>query len=75
MKDWLDEIGLEALFLMLDFVKAFDCVGHAYLWATMARLGLGADFIHLVQGLVCGATSRLHVNGTFLEDIELTRGV
>lgn len=75
VKDWLDETGMEALFLLLDFLKVFDQVEHGFLWADMARLGVGDDFICLVQGLVCGATSLIFVNGTFSEEIELTQGV
>lgn len=41
----------------------------------MAKLGLGASFIRLVRGLVEGATSKIHANGIFLDEIPVTRDV
>lgn len=63
-----------ALFLMLDYEKAFDQVDHGYLWEAMARLGLGIGFIRLVRGIVMGASSKVHLNGLFSGEFPVTRG-
>jgi hypothetical protein len=73
--DWLNHRNEPALFLSLDFEKAFDRVEHAYLWETMSWLGLGGTFLQLVQGLICNATSKLHVNGMYSSLIDMQRGV
>lgn len=62
----LFEIGLS---------KTFDKVEHVYLWEAMEKLGLGEGFIKLLKGLVKGASYRIHMNGGFLEEIALTRGI
>jgi hypothetical protein len=54
-----------ALFLSLDFEKTFDRVEHSYLWETLAWMGLGGTFLQLIRGLICNATSKLHVNGMY----------
>ncbi|KAL2610753.1 hypothetical protein R1flu_022445 [Riccia fluitans] len=53
------------LFLKLDFEKAFDRVEHEFLWDTMAKLGLGDQFINLVKGLTMGAQTLLNLHGGF----------
>jgi hypothetical protein len=73
--DWVKATGHSALFLSLDFEKAFDRVNHEYLWNTMERLGFSALFILLVQSLLTHATSRVYVNGMFTSEIPLQRGV
>lgn len=40
----------------------------------MAKLGLEKRFIQLVRLLVMGATSKIHVNGLFLNEIFVTKG-
>lgn len=75
VEDWLTFSKFQALFLMLDYEKAFDRVKHGYLWAAKAKLGLDNSFIRLVQGLVIGTTSKLHLNGLFMGEIMITRGV
>jgi hypothetical protein len=69
--DWVKATGNSALFLSLDFEKAFDRVNHEYLWTTMEWLGFGAHFILLVQSLLTHATSRVFVNGRFTSEIPL----
>jgi hypothetical protein len=73
--DWIRSTGNSALFLSLDFEKAFDRVNHEYLWETLAKLGFGAHYILLVQSLLTNATSRVFLNGMFTAEIPLQRGV
>jgi hypothetical protein len=46
--DWLHTQNQSALFLSLDFEKAFDRVEHSYLWETLEWLGLGGIFLQLI---------------------------
>jgi hypothetical protein len=55
--DWVKATRNSALFLSLDFEKAFDRLNHEYIWSIMAMLGFGAHFILLVQSLLTNATS------------------
>lgn len=73
--DWLNLKRIAALFLKLDFEKAFDRVEHSYLWEAMLKLGCGEKFISLIQGLIAAAVSKLHINGMYSDDIPLERGV
>lgn len=41
----------------------------------MATMRFNLRCIHLIHGLVEGATSKVHFNGLFTEDIQLQRGV
>ncbi|CAM6082401.1 unnamed protein product [Calypogeia fissa] len=43
--DWIRAKKFPALFLKLDFEKAFDRVRHEYLWATLSKLGFSPKFI------------------------------
>jgi exonuclease III len=75
MKDWAESKQIPLLFLLLDFEKAFDRVDFKYLWTTLEKVGLGGHFLKLVQGLVLGATAKVHINGLFTEEIPICRGV
>jgi hypothetical protein len=41
----------------------------------MAALGHKGKFLRLVQGLILGATAKIHINGPFSAPIRLLRGV
>jgi hypothetical protein len=73
--DWLNQQNAPALFLSLDFEKAFDQVEHSYLWETLTWLGLDGTFLCLVKGLIDNATSKIHVNSMYSKPIEMQRGV
>lgn len=61
--EWAEQCQLPLALLSLDQEKAFDRVSHTFLWAVLARLGLGQDFIGWVRLLYRGAFSRVRVNG------------
>jgi hypothetical protein len=75
LQDWALNVKQPMLFLSLDFEKAFDRVDLKYLWETMKTIGVKGQFLALVQGLVIGATAKIHINGLFSEPIPLLRGV
>ncbi|KAL3682138.1 hypothetical protein R1sor_000160 [Riccia sorocarpa] len=65
----------EALFLKLDFAKAYDRVRHDFIWDTLRAMNIHPHFIKLLQGLVHNGTSKVHANGLFTEEVDLQRGV
>lgn len=68
------KLKIPTLLILLDSEKAFDRVENAFIWAVLERIGLGGTFLKLVQGLRM-ASSKVHVNGRFIEEVLLTRGV
>jgi hypothetical protein len=66
---------LDAFFLKLDFLKAYDRVENNFLWGTLEAMGLSPTVIQLVKGLSLQGTTRVHFNGIFTDAIKLGRGV
>lgn len=73
--DWVVKHNIPTLFLKLGFEKSFDYVEHPYIWVVLDWLGLEGTFLILVQGLLARAISKVHINGFFIEEIPITRGV
>lgn len=73
--DWIQRHKTQALFLKLDFEKAFNRVDHSYVWETMHLLGIGNHFIWLVKALLTPASSVVQVNGFITKSIGLRWGV
>ncbi|KAL3696147.1 hypothetical protein R1sor_010223 [Riccia sorocarpa] len=73
--EWVQESQQEALFLKLDFSKAYDRVRHDFMWETFEAMNIHSNFIRLLKGLVQDGSSKAHVNGWFTEGIPLERGV
>lgn len=65
---------LEAIFIMWDFMKAYDQLDHAFISDTLLALGFNEIFVSLVKGLVCAGTLKVHMNGLFLQEFSLDRG-
>ncbi|KAL3697642.1 hypothetical protein R1sor_011718 [Riccia sorocarpa] len=61
-EEWAAESGQEAIFLKLDFIKAYDRVRHSFLWDTLAEMGFGPKIICLIQGLMKEAETLVHQN-------------
>ncbi|KAL3689287.1 hypothetical protein R1sor_015596 [Riccia sorocarpa] len=74
-QDWVMESEQEAMFVRLDFQKAYDRVSHPYLWDTLAALGMSEANIRRIRGLVTGGSAQVHVNGGFTHRFEVQRGV
>ncbi|KAL3697349.1 hypothetical protein R1sor_011425 [Riccia sorocarpa] len=75
LQEWAEVEEQPAIFVKVDFEKAYDRVCHRYLWETMESMGFNAKFIQLVQGLVQGSDAKIHINGQFSEEIQIERGV
>lgn len=63
------------IFLKLDFTKAYDRVAHSFLWAVLWAMNFDEAVITLPRGLVEHTQSKVHINGSFTEPINLMRGV
>ncbi|KAL3684100.1 hypothetical protein R1sor_002122 [Riccia sorocarpa] len=74
-EEWVTETGQGAMFLKLDFVKAYDRIRHTFLWDTLRALGFSDKVIKLFQGLMTGAEATVHHDGDFTEVFCLERGV
>lgn len=72
--DCIQQNHMEALFLKLDFEKAFNRVGFKYIWATLQAMGLGGQFLKLVRVLLEGGSIKIHINGCFSSPIMLEQG-
>lgn len=64
-----------AIFLMLDFQKAYDRLAHVFIWETLHAMGFSELFVGLVQGLMREGSSKIHVNSSFSREVSLMRGV
>ncbi|KAL3698739.1 hypothetical protein R1sor_012815 [Riccia sorocarpa] len=68
-------IDQDMIFVKLDFMKAYSRVAHEFLWYTFATMGIGANTISRIKGLVVGGTSAVHINWSFMEEFIIMRGV
>ncbi|KAL3679581.1 hypothetical protein R1sor_022537 [Riccia sorocarpa] len=73
--EWAEVSSQDALFLKLDFAKAYDRVQHTFMWETLAAMNIDPHFIMLLKGLVTQGSSKVHINGWYTEEINLNRGV
>ncbi|KAL3699858.1 hypothetical protein R1sor_017880 [Riccia sorocarpa] len=58
-----------------DFMKAYDRVAHGFLWDTLEAVDIEEGTMQRIQGLVEGGSSEVHINGSFIEEITIGRGV
>jgi hypothetical protein len=59
--------------LLLDVYKAFDGVPRAYLWTTMAKMGVDPNMIACLQNLYTNTTAVMMVDGV-AKDINIKQG-
>ncbi|CAI5999139.1 unnamed protein product [Closterium sp. NIES-65] len=70
-----DNGGEDWYILKVDFQKGYDTVARPYLFETMDKLGIPAEFIRWTEGLHHGFWTRLAINGWVGERVEMQRGV
>ena len=58
-----DNNNTEAILFSADFEKAFDSVGHTFLFATLTEFGFGPDFIQWVKTFLKDSESCVMNNG------------
>ncbi|KAL3682458.1 hypothetical protein R1sor_000480 [Riccia sorocarpa] len=74
-QEWARWTNQEAIFVKIDFVKAYDRVCHAFLWEVLAKQGFDKNFIDLVKGLTCDGTAKVHVNRAFTQEFKIRPNV
>ncbi|KAL3689876.1 hypothetical protein R1sor_016185 [Riccia sorocarpa] len=74
-QEWAEWTNQRALFVKLDFIKAYDRADHRFLWEVLAKQGFNSQCIQLIQGFTCGGTARVHINGGFTPEIQVARDV
>ena len=55
--------------------KAFDKIGHAYLFKALSHFGFGNRFMNSIKGLYLGSTSKVKANNSLSDPINLNSGV
>lgn len=73
--EWMTKNQIPTLLILLDSEKVFDKVEHPFIWTVLKKLGVGGTFLTLVYGLLPGEILKVHINGYFIDNIPLTRGV
>ncbi|KAL3683195.1 hypothetical protein R1sor_001217 [Riccia sorocarpa] len=73
--EYLKSHRQHAVFLKLDFAKAYDKLAQQYLWLLMDKLNCGTRFIRLVKGLHVCASAKILAGGQFSTQISISRGV
>uniref|UniRef100_A0A3B3DIN6 Reverse transcriptase domain-containing protein n=1 Tax=Oryzias melastigma TaxID=30732 RepID=A0A3B3DIN6_ORYME len=61
--------------LSVDFVKAFDKVGHSFLWRVLNRFRFGPLFIQRLKSLYDAATSQVACNGLLTDVFDVKRSI
>ena len=70
-----NEYNLPVALLSLDQEKAFDRVDWSFLFATLAKMGFGDNFLHWVRLLYTDIWSSVLVNGYTSRPFKSSRGV
>ncbi|KAL3679685.1 hypothetical protein R1sor_022641 [Riccia sorocarpa] len=65
----------KAIFVKIDFVKAYDRVDHEFLWGILQKMGFDNKFVELVQGFTLCGKAKVHINWAFAKEIQLQHGV
>nr|KUM50953.1 hypothetical protein ABT39_MTgene799 [Picea glauca]QHR90568.1 hypothetical protein Q903MT_gene4593 [Picea sitchensis] len=73
--EWARSTSLEALFIKIDFEKAYDRVEWPFILAMLKALGFGLAFINSVETLFASASTYLSINRCKSEEIGLFRSI
>ncbi|KAL3685236.1 hypothetical protein R1sor_003258 [Riccia sorocarpa] len=74
-REWAKWTNQEAIFIKLDFIKAYDRVCHSFLWKVLKKQGFDEQFINLVKGCTLEGTAKVFVNRSETLEIKVGRGV
>ncbi|KAL3681754.1 hypothetical protein R1sor_024710 [Riccia sorocarpa] len=74
-QEWAQVTNQQAIFIKLDFMKAYDRVAHGFVWDTLSAMVVGLETLTRIQGLVSGGSSEVHINGNFTVTFRIERGV
>ena len=65
--------NIKAIFVSLDFNKAFDSIKHSYLYDVLRWHGISEKFISYIQCLYTNAVAAIQVNGFLSSNIPVTK--
>ncbi|CAI5460946.1 unnamed protein product [Closterium sp. Yama58-4] len=69
-----DNGGEDWYLLLVDFQIAYDTVSRPFLFETISKLGIPANFVRWTKGLHQGSGTRLAINGWIGDRVEMRRG-
>ncbi|KAF5341132.1 hypothetical protein D9611_005853 [Ephemerocybe angulata] len=67
--------GKKGAIVCLDQEKAYDKIDHAFLWATLKKIGCPDSFIKTIKHLYADAKTSIIMNGVAGRKFSITRGV
>lgn len=67
-----DEI---TVLVLLDYLKAIDCISHEFLLAILSYIGFSHDAITFFKNYLCNRSQMVRFNNTYSSNIALDRGV
>lgn len=67
-------LNKEASFFFVDAKKAFDNVNWNFIFKTMARLGLGENFVTAIKAIYKEQQARLTINNELSEKLSVRKG-
>ena len=70
-----ESLKLPGVLLHIDFEKAFDSIGHNFLYKALERFNFGPSFIKWIQTFYNNLSSCVLNNGFFSSPFQLERGV
>ena len=72
-KSW--EHRSKAFLLFIDLKKAYDSVPCEAMWIALGKLGVPQPVINLIQSFHQNMQAQIQLNGTLLEEIDVTNGL
>ena len=64
-----------SFFLFIDLKKAYDSVPRAAMWRALQKLGVPEPVIELIRSFHQDMQAQIQMNGTLLEEIDVTNGL
>lgn len=75
LQKWVEDLDQEAIFLSIDFAKAYDRVEWSFLMPMLRKMGFGETFISFVKVLISRASATVSVNGVLSRSFVISRSV
>ena len=72
-KSW--EHRSKVFLLFIDLKKAYDSVPREAIWTALGKLGVPEPVIDLIQSFHQNMQAQIQLNGTLLEEIDVTNGL
>ena len=70
-----EEFQKNIYFCFIDYVKAFDCVGHNKLWKILKEIGIPDHLIYLLRNLYAGQEATVRTGHGTTDWLQIRKGV